>query len=467
MNFKKKKKIAGYIVLVFLFISPVILKNCDTTSADFDPIKISGEVRDVRNQEPLPNAIARVIQPSQGKTDVTDQNGRFSISMDVDSTMDIRVVVSKEHFHSDTLSAVAVPERDIDLGTIRLKPKDEDFVDEPDRDPGKPAVIVLENVSALHMNVLETGGIEQSTLGYHVTDSHGTPVDGVEVAFRLGSSPGGGEYISPESATTNILGNVTATLTSGTISGTVQVIASIDVDGHTIKSRPVRVTIHSGLPSSDHFTLYRPVAQNITETQRSVVTVLLGDRYGNPVSNGTSVYFSTTGGVIDGSLQTCDDGTGAVELRYGLPVPDDGLVTVTAQTTNEFNETIKKEALVLFSTPHILINVTPSHFDIDHLSDQTFNYTVTDSKGNPLVEGTRISVSVEGEAVDLIGDVDTVLGDHITGGPGITEFAFNVAGTNEEPHEHPRPVFIEISAETPISKKTVLIQGRKAKELLD
>jgi hypothetical protein len=51
------------------------------------------------------------------------------------------------------------------------------------------------------------------------------------------------------------------------------------------------------------------------------VSVLIGDTYNNPVELGTTVYFTTTGGVITTDVKTDARGMGAVILASGQPRP--------------------------------------------------------------------------------------------------------------------------------------------------
>jgi len=459
----------------FLVLSLSFLSNCDTAGPSFDPIEITGQVLDADSDEPIANGIVRLVQPTPEKSTVTDGSGRFFFEVDVDSTIDVRVLISKEGYQTITLETVAIPERNIQfpiarLGMIRDDDDDDppiDDDDDPDVTAGEPASIVLSSVSSETITVKETGGVEQAEFVFQVADSAGRPVSGADVVFRLGSSPGGGEVIDPLTATSDESGQVRTTLTSGTISGVVQVIASIQRDGFDIESRPGRVAIQSGLPSNNHFTIYRSSPLNIPLDGSSEISVMLGDRYGNPVAEGTRVYFTTNYGVVGASAATNADGLASVTLRRGDPTPPDGFVTVSARTVDENNQGIERQATVLFYIPPIVIDVDPTDFFIELLSDQTFNYTVTDVNGNPLPAGSSITVTVEGEDVEVIGDVDVTLEDHMSGGQGITEFSFNVAGINEELHENPRPVFIEIKATTSTDTQTVQIQGRKAKQVMD
>jgi hypothetical protein len=59
-----------------------------------------------------------------------------------------------------------------------------------------------------------------------------------------------------------------------------------------------------------------------TDNSKSTISVLIGDRYNNPVPEGTSVYFTTTGGIIDTKTGfTNAQGIATVTLFAGNPLP--------------------------------------------------------------------------------------------------------------------------------------------------
>lgn len=227
----------------------------------------------------------------------------------------------------------------------------------------------------------------------------------------FGAKPDGGEFLDPIKVRTNEFGQVSTSLTSGTKAGVVQLIAEINLDGKIIKSRPVAIAIHGGLPESNHFSV--AVARlnfpgyNIFGLTNSL-TAYVGDRYGNPVRPETIVYFTTTGGIIEGSATTDVLGTGSVTLISAEPRPlhqiyGPGFATVTASTGDENNLTIKDSCLVLFSGYPVL-NISPTTFDIDNLGMQSFTYWVSDQNENPLASGTSIKVSIDGDNIKTFGN---------------------------------------------------------------
>lgn len=335
-------------------------------------------------------------------------------------------------------------------------------------EPGQPGSIFLHNISETDIGVRATGQREDTQLTFQVVDVNGNPLNNhnpTEVRFVFGNQPDGGEFISPESRVTNNLGQATVTLTSGTLPGTVQVIAeTTDDSGRVIRSQPVVVVIHAGLPHQDHFTL-SPSVRNVLAfiTADYEVTALAGDRHSNTVPDGTAIYFSTNGGFIQGSSFT-QNGRASTFLTVANPIPLNGIAIIRASTADDNQNTVSTTAQIIFSGEPI-ITVTPNTINLPNASDQTFNFTVRDSNGNPMVAGTNITVSVEGEDFDLIGDTNITLRDvnaSFSNIPDLTEFTFNIKDSNPET-ENNTPIIITIEVDGPNGYARKVIEGRKNK----
>ncbi len=338
-------------------------------------------------------------------------------------------------------------------------------------EPGQPGSIFLHDISETDIGVRATGQREDTQLTFQVVDVNGNPLSNqnpTEVKFVFGNKPDGGEFISPESVVTNNLGQATVTLTSGTLPGTVQVMAeTTDNSGRVIRSQPVVVVIHAGLPHQEHFTLL-PLTINIVATASSMgneyeFIALAGDRYSNTVPDGTAIYFSTTGGFIQGSSFT-QNGRASSFLTVANPIPGNGIATVRASTADDNQNTVSETAQIIFSGEPI-ITVTPNTINLPNASDQTFNFTVRDSNGNPMAAGTNITVSVEGEDFELIGDTNITLRDvnaSFSNIPALTEFKFNIKDSNPETVNN-TPIIITIEVDGPNGYERKVIEGRKNK----
>ena len=328
---------------------------------------------------------------------------------------------------------------------------------------GDPVSIFLASQSTTTIGVRASGSVETASLIFEVRDSSNTPIDlnhSVDVKFNIVAAPGGGEIISPSSVKTNNLGQATVNITSGTKAGVIQIRAQIDLASVTIISDPVSVAIHGGLPDLTHFSVIPSLVNfpALDQFSSMAVSVSVGDKYSNPVKPGTVVSFKTTGGIIEGSIATNDQGGGTVSLISGNPKPvhatlGPGFATVTATTVDENHVTISRETIVLFSgIPNI--SISPTTFAIANGGSQNFTYTVMDENGNPLGKGTTISVTVDGESVSTQGQTNVELPD--TQSPSWTQFSFTVFDSDDSTNVV-KPISITVKSNGPngIGEKTI------------
>lgn len=440
---------------------------CDLTGSNGGGITLSGRVLNAATQNPVNEAIVTVTYPgASGEQEeistVTDSLGRFSTSVDVDEATDVTIAVAKNGVLVERVERVS---SDID-GITDLQFELRFGEEGEEADPGRPTDIILADQSTSVIRVEESGGASIARLTFQVVDSTGTPIDidqAVPVSFRFGQQPGGAA-LTPETVTTNGSGQATVNVSSGTTSGVVQVVAETEApDGRAIVSKPVRVTIHGGLPNKCHFSL-GPEQFNFAGLNTFGVTnpinVIVGDRYGNPVVPGTSVYFSSNAGVIGGSADTDDNGQGTVDLTSARPLPAEGVATIRAETvgTDQTNplvdpgncedpaesgneNTIFDEIPVVFSG-RTGLTVEPAFAALG----QTYEVTLRDVEhGNPLAPGTTLNVTAEGTKVKAVGNTEVELddtaiidrngdgfgGEDVVVGDGITRFTFRVVEDNE------------------------------------
>lgn len=315
---------------------------------------------------------------------------------------------------------------------------------------GQASNIVLVSVTACSIGVQGSGDNETSTITFEVRDDTGTPLDLSQqetVDFEIVGSSAGGEFVEPASDLTDATGRVQTTLNSGTVAKTVKVKAIIESLG--IYSEAISIAIHGGPPDEDHFSVvpeYRNIAGWRTFGLQDAITAFVGDRYGNPVPEGTSIYFSTTGGIIEGSATTDAFGRASVSLITAAPLPvctaldpstgytsdisgycdfttpknGDGQAIVFAQTVDGLGIPIWTWTPVTFSGCSSILNVNPITFDIANGGSQAFTFSVHDLNGNPLTQGTKISV--EASVGSVVGNVDETIPD--THSAGWTSFSF-------------------------------------------
>lgn len=436
------------VVIVFLFLS------CD--AAD-DTSIVAGQVYEAGSGNPILKAVVEIIQPAElQQTAVTDSSGNFSFDVDPgNETANINLEVSKQGYQSATTSFKLPPETDIDDLVVELSSEKGDNDEDPDEGDGEdeddsvggesggPASLELINLSSSTINVRETGGDVNATFTFEVTDSAGRIVDSpTDVQFQIIRGPGGGEEITPTTATTGVgspEGTVKSNLAAGDSSGTVRIEAVIERPDHnlTITSSPVLISIASGFPVERNFNV-TPEVRNFDAygyndpNHTNSIIASVGDLKGNPVKEGTAVYFSTpSGGLVNGSAVTDENGFASVNLFPNGTEPDVP-VDVTAQTIDKDNNYIEKTTTLLFTTPKADISVTPSNFDISNGGSETFDVTITDQNGNPMAAGTQIEVSTS-QGLEASGDiVDLELGDHFEPGEGTTEFRITISDADPD-----------------------------------
>ncbi len=309
------------------------------------------------------------------------------------------------------------------------------------------------------ISVREVGGSESSVVTFEVRDSVGRPVDQahhVTVSFVPQGGPGGGEYVSPSSATTDSLsGQVRTTVNAGYKAGVLQVVAQAMVGANVIRSAPVIINIYGGFPDLGHFSIVAD-KQNIVPCVYPLtpvkIRVVAGDKFSNPVRPETAVYFTTTGGVINVSTTayTNSDGIADAELIPCNPIPADGLARVSATTVGEHGETVSGTVIVVFSETTTIAVVGPaSGFTLPDGGSLSFNYTVADRNGNQLTAGTSIAVTVTGSTdVRLGGDINVVLPD-VQDRDRYTRFSFTLTDTKPLDKDGNKALSVTISVTSP------------------
>jgi adhesin/invasin len=168
------------------------------------------------------------------------------------------------------------------------------------RDAGSVGV---ESVDPGFVQMLGMRGVQTSTITFMVLDAGDNKVaDGTDVVFTLDPLQlGGGERIFDglnsygiTATTQTVAGQATVLFRSGVVSGTVDITATVSTPLSTDISSIAQVTVVSGMPDSLHL----PVSGsplNVPALTFAGLTsdfnITVGDRYGNPVPDGTNVSF--------------------------------------------------------------------------------------------------------------------------------------------------------------------------------
>ena len=392
----------------------------------------------------------------------TDANGTYTLALEhpgEESTFAVELQFSKVGFAMETFPVNAKVGETIQVPDMVLQQVGADTVINPTdtlRASGPAKHITVLNQTTTHIYIKGSGLIESAVLNFIVTDANGIKVDRkhrVQVKFYILNGPNGGEYIYPDTMTTRD-GYVYTVLNSGTIAGAVQIVAEAEAEGETIRSNPIRVAIHGGLPDQEHFSIVAEKANIAGRAHYGItdqLTAFVGDKYSNPVAPGTIVYFKSDYCIVEGSAVTDELGRATVRLISSAPIPPEPLVnpfaTITAYTYSDTlgSKTIQSSTKVLLTDVVAPIEVEPTSFTYSDLNEPVqFSYKVHDIWGFPLVSGT--SINVDATAGNLYGDINIEMKDTQRSGPGTTEFSFTWAPGDslEDPQ-----VYINIVVDSP------------------
>ena len=176
---------------------------------------------------------------------------------------------------------------------------------------------------------------ETSTLTFRVKSQLGNVLSQQEVKFSLSTSVGD-TSLSRVSGFTNSQGLISIQVSAGTVPTAVRVTASASMDFNgeviNVQSQSDLLSINTGLPEQRSMTIaasvLNPEAHNISG-EKSNITVWLSDNSNNPVSDGTTVNFTTEGGSIEPSCSTTN-GSCTVIWTSSEPRVADHRVTILA-----------------------------------------------------------------------------------------------------------------------------------------
>jgi|GEM_PF-678432 len=297
--------------------------------------------------------------------------------------------------------------------------------------------VSLVNASAYQLTVQGGGGTETTLLTYQIEDSLGNPVrkDSVQIAFIDSGVVGS---FSPTTALTDNNGQVQTLFHSGTTAGIARVSAK--TVALNIVASFTDIFIIGGKPSPQFttFILTQPggalqqvnFAGAIASAGQAIgeAHVQLGDKYGNPVSQGTPVYFATNAGVIQGSALADANGFAKVTWYGGNPIPAQELAIVTLTAVGDNGQyTVKDTAL--YSGQAMISGNLPSNFVLRSGIDTVITYKVADASGNPLASGNAIQVSELGTSAPVLsGNINVTMPD--TRNVNAAKFSFEIKDTN-------------------------------------
>ncbi len=348
--------------------------------------------------------------------------------------------------------------------------------------PGPPASIVL-TFDPTSVGIKDSGRNQTTRIKAVVKDTKNNPArDGTYVKFSIESSPDGGEQLSSTDPIPTVNGAAEVSFISGIRSGAVRIRAEVtDAQGNSV-SPPVRaisteLIIFAGPPymenvndpSTSHLSVgVTPInvyGWNVVNNTIDVVAVV-GDKYNNPVPEGTAVYFTTTGGVISTYTGYTDaEGVVKVTLHTGQPYPtitrfyntflnpnfgssffsgSDGLIPGpipdfdNGQVVNSLGNTGENDGVArilavtegmdafghrakVWSVADAVFSGKIAHFTVEtsdtvlHIGQSArISIDIFDANGNPIVPGSTISVEVSAGALSW--------NTWTTADPGVTHY---------------------------------------------
>ncbi len=206
--------------------------------------------------------------------------------------------------------------------------------------PGEPYSITV-SYSPHFMYVRDCGKNQTVTITADVVDEKNNPVaDSTDVRFRVYASPGFGDTLSSINPADGngythtiptVNGRSHVSYTSGTRSGTARIQADVyDDEGNIIVTGiSTEIVLYGGPPYmgstadplSTHLTVVSKRLNIWYGIDTTTLTILVGDRYNNPVQDGTAVYLTASGGVVTTKAYTNENGIANVILQAGNPLP--------------------------------------------------------------------------------------------------------------------------------------------------
>ncbi len=370
---KEIVKMKNFIYLsVFILLTGLYFSGCEFGVPDENIIPevpdatISGQIVESVSGDPVFNAAVKITDGITQVNTTTGNDGTFSTDFPLTEDKELTIVYFKSGYDTDTTSVYVTVSSNVEVPVLRLTQQQGNG---GGTSSGQAATIYLYAQSADNVGVKESGANETVQFIFEILDSTGAPVtldNAVEVSFSIGSGPGGGEYLYPASVISNALGRASVTLNTGTKAGVAQITAEFLINNVVVKSQPILMAIYGGFPDPSHFAV---ASDKLNYPNYGIIgveipfTAFAGDKYSNPVRPGTSVYFQTTSGIIDGSNSTDNLGRATV-IMLTQPFPDlneqgygPGFFRVTSSTIDENNTTIQTSTIrLLTGLPQITVD---------------------------------------------------------------------------------------------------------------
>ncbi len=191
-------------------------------------------------------------------------------------------------------------------------------------DAPAPGSITLSGITDSTIALSGTGSAsglpETTTLTFTIADASGNPVQGEPVSFSLNSTVGGID-LSSFAEISDLNGEVTTTVQSGTVATSVRVTATVVESDPPLTTASSAIAIATGPPDQNSMTIsavtLNPRAWDVVGREVEI-TARAADRYNNPITDGTAISFTTEFGAVDPSCITTN-GSCTVKWRSQNP----------------------------------------------------------------------------------------------------------------------------------------------------
>ncbi|RPI02042.1 MAG: carboxypeptidase regulatory-like domain-containing protein, partial [Ignavibacteriae bacterium] len=363
---------------------------------------ISGSVLDETNN---PLAFARVVDIGKlAYFDTSKSDGTYRINLELSDNYVTSLYAVLSGYASDTQHVSLAPGDNLTSVNFHMKLTDSSKV--VGGKSGRASSIGL--FSQTSKSILLKGGITpSSTITFLVVDSLNRPVTGANscwVKFSISVSHPSGETLKPDSVKTDPLtGLASTTVFSGTKPNAILLTAQVVDPNRTIVAT-TGLTEGTGLADGNHVSISATkfnLAGRVLDGLSTTITLTAQDQFGNPVADGTPVSFVTNGGGIIKDAFTKDGAATAKLMTGGGSPPIGGTVTVTAEikgdtSVRKSDSSIVRNIHILFSGHTMVARASNSvNFEIPDGDANFFDFTVSDDYGNPLAEGSSITVTFD------------------------------------------------------------------------
>lgn len=263
------------------------------------------------------------------------------------------------------------------------------------------------NIAAIEANSLKYTTSSPVTLGIR---SSGTAVSGqIEFTLYANGTPAANKDVNielvraPEDLSFISLGNqnlktvksdpngkVVVTLYPGDKPGPVEIKATL-VSNNAVSALSKNVSVSTGRATQDGFSLSvsKNALQNRIDGDSATINVMLRDRTGNPVPNGTVVSFISEGGVVTPNCST-NNGRCAVTLSVQDPRPLDNRVTVLAYVEGDKSFTdLDGDNLYTKGVDKLLSNIGSFFRDDNENNQYDNNYGIGEFLYNRKIVGNK------------------------------------------------------------------------------